>query len=154
MNINDLNTYILNIKNVTKRKMDEDERWIDYLVFDRVFAVIHKTKENRIALTVKNIKSKLNELRIKNQNKIVPALEFEPLHWNSIYLDTDIPDDVIKKTIMDSYNLIYCDFNPILKKIYKEELEDQKYVLKTKKNSNEFLKFQLEENILDRNETK
>lgn len=42
------------------------------------------------------------------------------VHWNSVYLDGDVPDDILKQMIDMSYNLI---FNSLSKKVQKEILE-------------------------------
>ncbi len=36
---------------------------------------------------------------------VTPAYHMNKVHWNSVYLDSDLPDDVIKTLISDSYHL-------------------------------------------------
>jgi len=41
-------------------------------------------------------------------------------HWNSLYLDGDVPDDILKDMLGRSYSIVLASFSP---KIQKEILE-------------------------------
>ena len=41
-------------------------------------------------------------------------------HWNSLYLDGDVPDDVVKTMIQESHKLV---LNSLSKKMQKEIME-------------------------------
>jgi predicted DNA-binding protein (MmcQ/YjbR family) len=45
------------------------------------------------------------------------------VHWNSVYLHGDVPDDVLKQMIDMSYELV---LNSLSKKLQKELLEQKK----------------------------
>lgn len=42
-------------------------------------------------------------------------------HWNSLYLEGDVPDEVLKDMLDKSYNLVLASLS---KKLQKEILED------------------------------
>lgn len=54
---------------------------------------------------------------------IVPGYYMNKTHWNSVYLDGTVPEDILKEMINQSYNLI---FNSLSKKKQKEILEGKK----------------------------
>lgn len=48
---------------------------------------------------------------------IVEGYYMNKVHWNSVYLAGDVPDDILKQMIDMSYNLI---FNSLSNKVQKE----------------------------------
>jgi len=51
---------------------------------------------------------------------IVPGYYMNKEHWNSLYLDGDVPDNVLKQMIDMSYELVLSNLS---KKVQKEILE-------------------------------
>lgn len=50
---------------------------------------------------------------------IVPAYHMNKTHWNTVYLDTDVPDDLLQSMTMNSFHLTERK----RKRIVKEESE-------------------------------
>lgn len=59
------------------------------------------------------------ELREKYDGSITPGYHMNKKQWNSVYTNGRVPDDLIRKLIDDSYNLIVAK----LPKKVKEELD-------------------------------
>lgn len=56
----------------------------------------------------------------KEYKDIIPGYYMNKVHWNSIYIDGEVPDKVIKDMIDMSYNLIF-------EKLPKKIKESEKY---------------------------
>ncbi|MNP85293.1 hypothetical protein D3C76_1849660 [compost metagenome] len=55
----------------------------------------------------------------ENYDDIIEGYYMNKVHWNSVFLDGNVPEDVIKQMIDMSYNLI---FGSLTKKVQKSIL--------------------------------
>lgn len=95
--------------------LEMEDSYEDY-PFDEVTAVMrHKTNKKMFALVgtldgrlyvnLKSIPAKADFLR-KVYHDIIPGYHMNKTHWNTIYIDGDVPIEEIKAMIADSYDLI------------------------------------------------
>lgn len=81
--------------------------WNRYLVGEKMFAAICKDANG----TRDIITLKLNPLDgdfLKNQYEdIIPGYYMNKMHWNSIYLDGSVPEELVKELIEKSYHLVF-----------------------------------------------
>ncbi len=73
-------------------------QWTRYLVADKMFAAICQHKDGRPIITVK-CDPMYNQLMREQYEDIIPGYYMNKDHWNSIYLDKDVPKQVIKEMI-------------------------------------------------------
>ena len=84
----------------------EEWQWTRYLIGGKMFAAICKdaTDEHHI------ITLKLDPLDgdfLRNQYEdIIPGYYMNKQHWNSIYLDGTVPENLMKEMIDKSYHLV------------------------------------------------
>lgn len=76
-----------------------------YLLIDKMFIMIGKDRDNRDILTLK-LKPENGEAMRNIYNDIRAGHYMNKIHWNSIDLNGCVPDDLIKKMIDESYQLV------------------------------------------------
>lgn len=110
MNYKWLDEYLLSMKG-SKKDYQEEWCWHRYLLENKMFAAICKDSSGeRDILTLKLDPMEGDFLR--NQfEEIIPGHYMNKEHWNSIYLDGNVPEDVIKDSVKKSYNLILLGFS-------------------------------------------
>ncbi len=112
-----LDEYLLARKAATKDYKIE-WGWDRYLVCDKMFGAICSSKEGEPIITIK-CKPDFGELLRSQYSDIVPGYYMNKQHWNSVYLDGEVPDDILKEMIDQSYRLVVSSLS---KKIQKELL--------------------------------
>lgn len=115
-----IDEFLLSMIGATKDYKEEWE-WNRYLIGGKMFAAICKDASgNRDIITLK-----LNPLDgdfLRNQYEdIIPGHYMNKMHWNSIYLDGNVPDAIMKEMIEKSYQLVLSGFS---KKRQNEILSD------------------------------
>jgi predicted DNA-binding protein (MmcQ/YjbR family) len=105
---------------LAKKGAEEDYKaeWdaIRYMIGGKMFAMVGNNAEKEPIITVKLVPEYGAELRERFKD-IVPGYYMNKIHWNSMSLKGDVPDDVLKKMLDQSYELI---FNSLPKKIQNE----------------------------------
>ncbi len=89
-----------------------------YLIGGKMFAMQGGDKEKKGIITLKCEPPYGRFLRTEYQH-IIAGYYMNKEHWNSVYLDGDVPDNVLKQMIDISYELV---FNSLSKKLQKEIL--------------------------------
>ena len=75
------------------------------LLDDKMFGMLGQDKSGKRILTVK-LKPEDGELLREQYAEIVPGYYMNKVHWNSIDLAGQVPDETIKTMIQKSYQLI------------------------------------------------
>lgn len=96
-------------------------QWRRYLLSDKMFAALCDEKGQRPLLTVKCAPENGLILREQYPGQIIPGYYMNKLHWNSVVLTGDVPDDILKRMIDESHALI---LGALPKKLQRELLED------------------------------
>lgn len=115
MNYQWIDTYMLTKKGATK-DYKEEWNWNRYLIGGKIFGAILTYKDGRPMITLKCEPSFGSMLR-ENYEDIIEGYYMNKVHWNSVFLDGNVPDDVIKQMIDMSYNLV---LGSLSKKVQKE----------------------------------
>ena len=90
-----------------------------YRIGKKMFALIGQYQEREI-VSLKCEPFDALELR-DMYTDIFPGYYLNKAHWNSIYLDGGVPDELMRKLIFNSYHLV---FNSLTKKL-KQEIESK-----------------------------
>ncbi|MBN1501114.1 MAG: MmcQ/YjbR family DNA-binding protein [Spirochaetes bacterium] len=114
-----LDDYCLSKKGAVK---DFKEEWnaYRYLLTDKMFGMLGHHKDGRKILTVKCEPSYGIQLR-DNYPDIIPGYYMNKLHWNSVYLDGNVPDETLKKMIDMSYELVFNSLSLKIQQIIKDK---------------------------------
>lgn len=86
-----------------------------YHVGGKMFAIIGRDSKGKLILTLKCEPFRAEELR-ETYEGIIPGYHMNKTHWNSIYFDSNLPNDLLEILIRHSYNLV---FEKLTKKIQK-----------------------------------
>jgi predicted DNA-binding protein (MmcQ/YjbR family) len=85
-----------------------------YKVGDKMFGLIN-IHEDRPSINLKNSKEENLSLRDIFE-EIIPGYHMNKDHWNTIYLDGSLADNLIKKLIDESYNIVFNSLTKSTKK--------------------------------------
>ncbi len=116
-----LDAFCLSQTGATK---DFKEEWnaTRYMVGGKMFAMQGGDKDGIPIITLKL--EPMNGEQLRSQYKdITPGYYMNKVHWNSLYLDGDVPDDVLKNMVVESHGLI---FNSLSRKLQAEIKEASK----------------------------
>ncbi len=116
MNIEEFRNYCLSLKEA-EEKMPFNNRALVFTIKDKIFCLTDIDNFEFI-----NLKCKPEiaiELREK-YSEVTPGYHMNKKHWNSVKTNGEIPDKLMKKWILDSYNLVVAG---LPKKLQKELLK-------------------------------
>lgn len=102
MNIEEYRNYCISKKGVSEG-FPFDKNTLVFKVMGKMFALADVDSFNFINL--KCDPEKAAELR-EIYNAIKPGYHMSKTHWNSVYVNADVPDKMIYQLIDDSYHLI------------------------------------------------
>ncbi|MEA4988970.1 MAG: MmcQ/YjbR family DNA-binding protein [Anaerovorax sp.] len=110
-----LDAYCQSFKGVLK---DFKEEWqaTRYLIGGKMFALQGADNTGRLVITLKLNPANGSLLRQQFED-IIPGYYMNKEHWNSVYLDGAVPDEVLKDMINESYTTV---LNALPKKIRTE----------------------------------
>ncbi len=115
MNIEELREYCITKKGVTEG-FPFDNTSLVLKVMNKIFAIIALDKH---FVNLKCDPEYAIELREKYA-QIIPGYHMNKQQWNSVYFAEGLSDDLIKKLVDDSYDLIVAKFTKKLKKEFDE----------------------------------
>ncbi|MBZ0200870.1 MAG: MmcQ/YjbR family DNA-binding protein [Ignavibacteriaceae bacterium] len=115
MNLEQVREYCLSKKGVTE-SLPFDEDTPVYKVMNKMFLLANLVPP--YSINIKCDPEKAVELREKHDD-VIPGYHMNKTHWNTVYIDTNIPDKLLYNWIDNSYDLIVKG----LKKKDREELE-------------------------------
>ena len=114
MNIEAIRNYCLE-KPTVEEGMPFGETVVVFKVEGKMFLLLPVDSE-RVQFNVKCDPEKAVELRA-NYPCVHPGFHMSKTHWNTIYVDGSVPDQLILEWIDDSYNLIKAGIKKKVKKI-------------------------------------
>lgn len=87
-----------------------------YLIGGKMFVLQGKDNTGKPVVTLKLLPSDGDFLR-RQYEDIIPGYYMNKIHWNSVYLDGTVPDDVLRDMVDRSYDIIFAS---LTKKAQKE----------------------------------
>lgn len=85
-----------------------------YLLNGKVYAFIGQTKQGKTVITLKCAPEQTAEFRGKYP-EVKPDYYMNKDHWNSVLLDGNLPDDVLKQLIDISYDIIFNSLPKVIR---------------------------------------
>lgn len=100
-----LQAFCLSLKGVTH---DYQPEWQAdrYHIGGKMFAMMGGDANRKPVITLKCDPQRAEELREMHEG-IIPGYYMNKTHWNSIYLDADIPSSFVEELIEHSYQLVF-----------------------------------------------
>ncbi len=109
---------------LSKQGVDKDFKieWnaIRYLIGGKIFAMQGGDKDMKAIITLK-CEPPFGQFLREQYQHIVAGYYMNKEHWNSVYLDGNVPDDILKQMIDMSYDLV---LNSLSKKMQKEIIRE------------------------------
>ncbi len=104
-----LDDYLRSKKGAEK---DYKEEWeaTRYMLKGKMFAMQGNHKDGREIITIKLEPSHGQSLRDEYAD-IIPGYYMNKEHWNSVYLDGDVPADLLQEMIDESYELLLASLS-------------------------------------------
>ncbi|AEG59758.1 MmcQ/YjbR family DNA-binding protein [Desulforamulus ruminis] len=87
-----------------------------YMIRGKMFALQGGDKEGKAIITLK-LEPMMGELLRNQYEDIVSGYYMNKEHWNSLYLDGNVPDGVLRDMLDKSYQLV---FHSLPKKVQRE----------------------------------
>ena len=115
MNYPWLDEYCMSKQGVTKEYKEEWQA-TRYMVGGKMFALQGNDNTKRPIITLKLIPTDGDFLRNRFED-IVAGYYMNKDHWNSVYLDSSVPDDIVQDMIDRSHTIV---FTSLTKKAQKE----------------------------------
>ncbi|MFP4697408.1 MAG: MmcQ/YjbR family DNA-binding protein [Eubacteriales bacterium] len=115
-----IDEYCLEKKGVVK---DYKIEWkaTRYMINDKMFAMQCNDKEGKPIITVK-LEPMFGEMLRSKYKDIVPGYYMNKKHWNSLYLEGNVPDEVLEDMLDKSYEII---LKSLSKKAQKEIMDKE-----------------------------
>ncbi len=101
-----IDDYLLAKPGVTK-DLQPDWNWIRYHVGGKMFAAVLLDKENKPYYINLKLEPLEGELMRRQYPDIIPGYYSNKRHWNSVKPDGDVPDELLKKLLDRSYDLVF-----------------------------------------------
>lgn len=101
-NIEDFRDFCLSFKGVTE-KFPFDETTLVFYVMNKMFCLVDINEFEYCNL--KCDPDEALELRAQYEG-IKPGYHMSKKHWNSVYFKNDVPNDLLKQLVVNSYNLV------------------------------------------------
>ena len=100
-----IDKYCLDMKGAAKEVKPEWNATL-YKLKDKMFALLGCNKAGKPIITLK-LEPMFGEFLRTEYQDITPGYYMNKLHWNSLDLAGDVPDEVVKDMLDRSYGLIY-----------------------------------------------
>lgn len=94
------------VKRDFKVEWDATRYWIQ----DKMFAMQGGDKENKPIFTIK-LEPSYGELLRLQYKDIIPGYHMNKEHWNSLYLDGNVPKEVVMDMIDKGYTVVLNSFS-------------------------------------------
>ncbi|MBW8348016.1 MmcQ/YjbR family DNA-binding protein [Bacillus sp. IITD106] len=92
-----------------------------YHIGGKMFAMFGGDGKGRPVITLKCELNRAEELR-EAYESIIPGYYMNKTHWNSVYMDSDLPFELYENLIRHSYDLV---FEKLPKKVQKQIVENR-----------------------------
>lgn len=101
-----IDEYLQNKTGVTK-DLQKDWNWIRYQVGGKMFTAVCLAENNEpYYITLKLEPEEGEFLRVQYED-IIPGYYMNKMHWNSVKVDGEVPDDLLKDLLDKSYQLVF-----------------------------------------------
>ncbi|MGL6226953.1 MAG: MmcQ/YjbR family DNA-binding protein [Thermoguttaceae bacterium] len=76
-----------------------------YMLAGKFFVIIMQTPKKEPIITLK-LEPNYGRLLRLNHKEVIPGYHMNKLHWNSIFLESEFPDDLLEELIDESYTIL------------------------------------------------
>lgn len=111
MAYNWLDEYLLSKKGVVK-DFKEEWGWERYMIEDKLFvALCYDEQVKDVVYITLKLEPEVGMTMRSQFPEIIPGYYMNKLHWNSIVPNGNVPDEILKSMVDQSYNLVLGSFS-------------------------------------------
>ncbi|MBP7110393.1 MAG: MmcQ/YjbR family DNA-binding protein [Firmicutes bacterium] len=99
-----LDSYCLSKKGAEKDYKPEWEA-TRYMIGGRMFAMVGGDRQGKPIVSLK-LEPMHGEILRREYEDVIPGYYLNKVHWSSVYLDGQVPDNVLKAMLDESYRLV------------------------------------------------
>lgn len=100
-----MDAYLLAKKGVT-RDLQPDWNWIRYQIGGKMFAALCMDKQNAPVYITLKLLPEEGEFWRGQYEDVIPGYYCNKVHWNSIKVGGQVPDDILRDMLDKSYALV------------------------------------------------
>lgn len=100
-----MDEYLLSKPGVTK-DLQEDWNWLRYHVGGKMFAAVCMNDEGKPVYITLKLEPLIGELWRSRYEDVLPGYYMNKVHWNSIRPDGQVPDEILRDMLDQSYALV------------------------------------------------
>ena len=104
-----IDAYLLGKPGVTRN--DENWNWQRYMLGDKMFAAVCLDDENRPYCITMKLEPVEGEALRRQYPDIFPGHYMNKIHWNSVRPDGEVPEELLRHMLDESYRLILKGFS-------------------------------------------
>ena len=93
-----------------------------YLLRNKMYAYIGINDQNKRPIITLKLEPLYSDMLQREYNDIVPGYYMNKLHWSTVYLDSDVPQEVISDMVRASHKLVLASLS---KKAQQEILKER-----------------------------
>ena len=116
-----IDEYILKMPGVTK-DLQKDWNWIRYQIGGKMFAAICLDDDDKPYYITLKLEPLEGDFWRKRYEDIIPGYYMNKMHWNSVKVDGNVPDEILMDLLEKAYRIVFGSFS---KKKQKEILGDE-----------------------------
>jgi predicted DNA-binding protein (MmcQ/YjbR family) len=111
-----IDEFSLSMPGATK-DFKEEWQWTRYLIGNKMFAAVCKDEKGEDYIVTIKLEPSDGEFIRNEYEDVTPGYYMNKIHWNSINLEGELPDALMKELIVKSYKLV---LGGLSKKMQKE----------------------------------
>ena len=100
-----MDEYLLSKPGVTK-DLQEDWNWLRYHVGGKMFAAVCMNDEDKPVYITLKLEPLTGEFWRSRYEDVLPGYYMNKVHWNSIRPDGQVPDEILRDMLDQSYALV------------------------------------------------
>ena len=105
-----IDEFLLEKKGVRK-DFKEEWNWLRYMIEDKMFAAVCYDDHNQASLITLKLDPAEGDFLRQQYEDIIPGYYMNKTHWNSIKVEGEISDDMLKDLLDKSYALVFSGFS-------------------------------------------
>lgn len=105
-----IDEYLMSKKGVNK-DFKEEWNWQRYMIGDKMFVAICYDDDNRESLITLKLDPVEGDFLRQQYEDIIPGYYMNKTHWNSVKVDGEITDEMLKDLLDKSYGLVLGGFS-------------------------------------------
>ena len=112
-----LDAYLMNKAGVNK-DLKKEWNWIRYMIADKLFCAVCLNDINAPYYITLKLEPAYGDMLRQMYPDILPGYYMNKQHWNSVKADGEVPDELLKEMLDQSYDLILHSFSKKEEKKY------------------------------------